>query len=224
MPQASPNHDPAGVAPAIFSLYICLMQAITDLSQLNPEGTYSYADYLSWRFEQAVELFRGHILKMSAPNRRHQQISFRLSGIFFLQFRKGTCEAYTAPFDVRLPDRTKAKKANEDVFTVVQPDLCVVCDKDKLDEKGCIGAPDLVVEILSAGNSKKEMRLKKDLYEENGVREYWIIDPERETLHQYTLQENGIYTLPSIFLSDDTVTSTIFSELQVPLSEVFGVE
>lgn len=197
------------------------MQPITDLSQLDPNGTYSYADYLSWQFEQAVELIKGHILKMSAPNRRHQKISMQLSVSLSIAFKGRPCEVYAAPFDVRLPDKNRSQKANKEVFTVVQPDLCVICDLDKLDEKGCVGAPDFVIEILSAGNSKKEMRLKKSLYEENGVREYWIIDPERETLLQFVLQPNGVYAPPAIFVSDEQAQSAIFPELKVNLEEIF---
>ncbi len=115
-------------------------------------------------------------------------------------------------------------KANKDILTVVQPDLCVVCDLEKLDDKGCIGAPDLIVEILSASNSKKEMRTKKELYEETGVKEYWIIDPTHQTLLQYTLQEDGIYSPPQIFVHDEIVQSTAFTSLIVDLNDIFEEE
>ena len=156
------------------------MEKIDNLSQLDLNGTYSYADYLTWQFEQAVELIKGKIFPMAAPNRKHQIISREIHGIMYMFFQKAPCEFYAAPFDVRLYDKKKTIKANKDVFTVVQPDLCIICDETKLDDKGCIGAPDLIVEILSPGNSTKEMRTKKDLYAETGVREYWIIDPEHE--------------------------------------------
>ena len=200
------------------------MKKITDISQLDPNGVYNYADYLTWQFEQTVELIKGKLLKMAAPNRKHQKISWQLSGRFYNAFKGLPCEAYAAPFDVRLLDKKKSEKANKDVLTVVQPDLCVICDKEKLDEKGCIGAPDLIIEILSASNSKKEMRTKKELYEENGVKEYWIIDPTHETLFQYSLQDNGIYTSPLIFVNDETVQSTVFPTLEIDLSELFESE
>lgn len=200
------------------------MQHITDISQLDPKGSYTYADYLTWKFEQMVEIIKGKILQMAAPSRRHQDISWQLSGKFYTTFKKEKCKAYAAPFDVRLLDKAKSAKANKDVRTVVQPDLCVVCDLEKLDDNGCLGAPDLIVEILSTGNSKKEMRTKKNLYEENGVREYWVIDPLRETLVQYVLQGDEQYGPPQIFVSDDSVQSAIFPTLQVPLAEVFESE
>ena len=200
------------------------MKKITDISQLDPNGVYTYADYLTWQFEQTVELIKGKLQKMAAPNRKHQKVSWQLSGRFYNAFKGLRCDAYAAPFDVRLLDKKKSLKANKDVLTVVQPDLCVICDKEKLDDKGCIGAPDLVVEILSASNSKKEMRTKKEIYEENEVKEYWIIDPTHETLLQYSLQENGTYTPPLIFVNDEIVQSTVFPTLQIDLSEIFESE
>jgi Uma2 family endonuclease len=147
------------------------MAEITSLSQLDMNGTYSYADYLTWKFEHPVELIKGKILVMAAPNRFHQGISWQLSGIFYNHFKNHPCRAYAAPFDVRLYDKQKSAKANKDILTVVQPDICVICDLKKLDEKDCLGAPDLAVEILSPGNSSKETRLKKGLYEESEIRE-----------------------------------------------------
>ncbi len=200
------------------------MKKITDIGQLDPEGIYTYADYLTWQFEQTIELIKGKLLRMSAPNRKHQEISWQLSGILYTALKEIKYNAYAAPFDVRLLDKKKSLLANKDVLTVVQLDLCVICDRSKLDEKGCIGAPDLVVEILSASNSKKEMRTKKEIYEENEVKEYWIIDPTHETLLQYSLQENGTYTPPMIFVNDETVQSSVFPTLQIDLSEVFEPE
>ncbi len=200
------------------------MKKITDISQLDPNGVYTYADYLTWQFEQTVELVKGKLLKMVKPNRKHQEISFQLNGLFYNVFKGLRYYAYAASFDVRLFDRKKSMKANKDVLTVVQPDLCVICDREKLDEKGCIGAPDLIIEILSASNSKKEMRTKKELCEENSVKEYWIIDPTHETLLQYSLQDDGIYTPPFILVNDETVQSSVFPTLQIDLSELFESE
>ena len=105
------------------------MAAITDISQLDLNGTYSYADYLTWKFEQTLELIKGKIfVPMAAPSRRHQQISWRLTLQIGELFKHHSCDAYAAPFDVRLFDKRKSEKANKDIFTVVQPDLCVICD------------------------------------------------------------------------------------------------
>ena len=118
-------------------------------------------------------------------------------------------------------DKTKSKKADKDIYTVVQPDLCVICDLGKLDERGCLGAPDLIVEILSPGNSSREMKVKKNIYEEAGVLEYWIIDPNQENLVRYNLQEDGFYGRPLIFVSSEKVPSVVFPDLLLDLNELF---
>lgn len=197
------------------------MSEITSLSQLDLNGTYSYADYLTWKFEEALELIKGKIIPMSAPNRRHQKISWQLTVAIGTHFKHHDCQAFAAPFDVRLYDKRKSAKANQDVLTVVQPDICIICDESKLDDKGCIGAPDLVIEILSPGNSSKEMRTKKELYEENGILEYLIFDPEHETVHQFGLLESGVYSSPVIYINEDTMTSIVFPDLYIDLMEIF---
>ena len=198
------------------------MAEITSLSQLDLNGVYSYADYLSWKFEEALELIKGKILLMSAPSRKHQDISREINGIFYNHFKKHSCKFYAAPFDVRLFDKHRSVKANKDVFSVVQPDVCVICDESKLDDKGCLGAPDLVVEILSPGNSSKEMRIKKLLYEENEIREYWIFDPEHETVHQFHLTDAGVYSPATIYINEDILDCVIFPDLKIELKEVFN--
>jgi Uma2 family endonuclease len=197
------------------------MSEITSLSQLDLNGTYSYADYLTWKFEEALELIKGKIIPMSAPSRRHQKISWQLTVSIGTHFKHHDCQAFAAPFDVRLYDKRKSVKANQDVLTVVQPDICIICDESKLDDKGCIGAPDLVIEILSPGNSSKEMRTKKELYEENGILEYLIFDPEHETVHQFNLLESGVYSSPVIYINEDTMTSVVFPDLHIDLMEIF---
>ena len=155
----------------------------------SPEYIYTYADYLKWKFEERRELFRGKIFKLSAPNTRHQIVSMKLrlrSGGFL---EKHPCFVFVAPFDVRLP--VKNRKKDNEITTVVQPDLGIVCDRSKIDQRGCCGAPDLVVEILSPGNSQKEVQLKFELYEEAGVTEYWIINPVEENIVAFILNEDG---------------------------------
>jgi Uma2 family endonuclease len=198
---------------------------IVSLSQLDvANGIYSYADYLTWKFDQTVELFKGKILEMSAPSRRHQGMSMELSVIVYQKFKGHHCKFYAAPFDVRLYDKTKSAKANKDIFTVVQPDICIICDLEKLDENGCIGSPDLVIEILSPGNSSKEMKLKKALYEESGVREYLIFDPEHENVFQFYLTETDVYSPATIYVDDEILTSVIFPDFQINLKEIFEAE
>ncbi|ATA92987.1 Uma2 family endonuclease [Capnocytophaga canimorsus] len=190
---------------------------ITDINQLDLNKTYSYADYLLWKFKERVELFRGKILKMSpAPSTKHQIISGNIHFELKLHFKEQACKLFSAPFDVRIP---KQSLEDKDIFSVVQPDLCIICDLSKLDERGCIGAPDLVVEILSPSNSKKEMKEKFQLYEESGVKEYWIIDPNQESVLVNVL-ENGKYHTQNPIVDDD-VNSIIFPNLKIHTDEIF---
>jgi Uma2 family endonuclease len=199
------------------------MKYITDINDLDLDGTYTYADYLTWRFEQSVELIKGKIFKMSpAPSAKHQKLVMKLSAKLFNHIQnESSCEVYPAPFDVRLLNKKKSSKANVEVYTVVKPDICVICDKAKLDERGCIGAPDLVIEILSPGNSKKEMKTKYALYEESGVQEYWIVFPSEHVLQQYVLNEQGKYELKNSFTEDEVFNANIFPELQIDLADIF---
>ena len=191
---------------------------ITSLNQLDlVNGIYSYADYLVWKIKERVELLKGKILEMSAPSPIHQEISGNLQGALFVFLKNSRCKLYTAPFDVRFP-----QKGESQVYTVVQPDLCVVCDLEKIDSKGCVGAPDLVVEILSPGNSKKEMKSKFALYQEEGVREYWIVDPDRELVFVY-VAENKKFK-PTIPIADDYVYSTIFPDFKIHTSDLFHIK
>ena len=191
---------------------------ITSLNQLDlVNGIYSYTDYLVWKIKERVELLKGKILEMSAPSPIHQEISGNLQGALFVFLKNSKCKLYTAPFDVRFP-----QKGESQVYTVVQPDLCVVCDFEKIDSKGCVGAPDLVVEILSPGNSKKEMKSKFALYQEEGVREYWIVDPERELVFVYVADNKKFK--PTIPIADDYVYSTIFPDFKIHTSDLFHIK
>lgn len=191
---------------------------ITDINQLDLNGTYTYADYLLWHFEERLELIKGKIFKMSpAPNTRHQKISGRLFLEIGSFFKNHSCQAFFAPFDVRLP--RKSQLSNQKIYTVVQPDLCVICDESKLDEKGCLGAPDLIIEILSPGNSKKEKDNKFDLYQENGVREYWLVDSADNTVYAYVLSDEGIYL--GLKPATETLRSTIFPGLEINVEDIF---
>jgi Uma2 family endonuclease len=192
---------------------------ITHISQLDKSKTYSYADYLTWRFEEFVELIKGKVFMMSpALAMRHQAIASRLHGIIFQYFRLHHCSTFFAPFDVRL---VKGKQADEDILTVVQPDICVVCDETKLDDRGCVGAPDWIIEILSPASSKKDLNEKYNLYEENGVREYWVVFPDSNIINQYVLQD-GVYQYINSFPQSARLAPAIFPELVVNLEEVFG--
>lgn len=186
---------------------------ITSIDQLDPDKTYTYADYLTWKLKERVELIRGRVLKMSpAPNVRHQRISRDLAFLMTAFLRNRPCELFTAPFDVRLPLPPHLQEQGS-ADTVVQPDLVVVCDPAKLDEQGCKGAPDLVVEVLSPGNSKREMKTKMELYESVGVKEYWMVDPEQECVLCYCLGADGRYQGSRPYFAEDNIPSCVLEGL-----------
>jgi len=200
------------------------MTIITQLSQLDLNATYSYADYLTWRLEETVELIRGKVMLMSpAPNLKHQRVITNLGGLLYTFFHKKPCKLFYAPFDVRLYDSKKSVVANQDIFSVVQPDLCVICDNNKLTEQGCSGAPNWIIEILSPGNSKKEMHLKYELYQENGVTEYWLVYPYEQAVYQFVLNsETNLYQLFAMYAGDDIAKPYLFPDLAIDLTDVFA--
>jgi Uma2 family endonuclease len=200
------------------------MTQITELSQLDPDGTYSYADYLTWQFEETIELIRGKIMLMSpAPNVKHQRLSRNLLLIIGNYLHKSPCQVFHAPFDVSLYNSRKSKLADREIFTVVQPDLCVVCAPEKLTVQGCSGAPDWIIEILSAGNTKKEMHLKYELYQENGVTEYWLVYPYEQAVYQFILNaQTEKYELYAMYAGDDIAKPALFPELAIDLADVFA--
>jgi Uma2 family endonuclease len=191
------------------------------LSDLDLSKTYSYADYLQWNFEERLELIKGKIFKMTpAPNLFHQELSVIITGELYSYLKGKPCRVFSAPFDVRLSrksDSTEEKK----IYTVVQPDVCVVCDPTKLDSKGCTGAPDIAVEILSPGNNQKELRNKYEVYEESGVKEYWIISPQDESFLKYTLIE-GSYQPSRLMTIGDIITTPILPGFELSLETVFA--
>ncbi len=194
---------------------------ITDINQLDLNKQYSYADYLTWQFEERVELIRGWIWKMSpAPLRIHQMVFGVLFNEVYNYLNGKPCHAYAAPFDVRLTNKRKSKE-DKNVISVVQPDISVICDSSKLDDKGCIGAPDWIIEILSPGNSKKEMREKFSLYEENGVREYWVVSTAQQYLQVFDLiNEKFVYR--ATYLNDDQIPVGIFEGFSIDGGKLFA--
>lgn len=199
------------------------MAKITELSQLDLTASYSYADYLTWQLNEAVELIKGKILLMSpAPNVKHQKLSIFLASRLFNYFENKACQVFSAPFDVRLYDRNKSLLANKEIATVVQPDICVICDNSKLDEQGCNGAPDWIIEILSKGNSQKEVKIKHVLYAESGVKEYWLVFPYEEVINQFVLNEDSQrYQLSNSYAGDDVAASHLFPDLKIDLVALF---
>lgn len=191
---------------------------IDKLCDVDFSSTYSYANYLRWRFDERLELIRGKVFEMAAPSVTHQRLLLRLAVDFDAAIKGRNCETFIAPFDVRLPNKSKA---NKDIYTVVQPDICVVCDQNKLDAKGCIGTPDLIVEILSPGNSNRDLKVKYELYEEFGVKEYLIIDPERNVFLKYNLNKMQKFELEQAFKGDEVYTSAILPGMAISPDQIF---
>ncbi len=165
--------------------------------------TYTYADYQQWLENERCELIDGVAYAMTAPLRIHQEVVFEIGGQIrdYLKTHPNICKAYVAPFAVRLP---KAHQNDEETDTVVEPDILLVCDPNKLDRRGCRGAPDWIIEVLSSSTALKDMNLKRDLYEQQGVKEYWLVQPEEHWVMVYTLNEQGIYTKPLVLGMDKT--------------------
>ncbi len=189
------------------------------LADLDLNKSYTYADYFKWTFEERVELIKGKIFKMSpAPNSLHQRLSMNISGPMWSYLKGKPCQVYSAPFDVRLPRRSKD---DQDIITVLQPDICVICDLSKVDKRGCIGAPDIVVEILSPGNNTKELKNKYEAYEEAGVKEYWVVSPQDKTFLVYTLIDKH-YTPSRLMVAGDVITSPALPGFSLDLTELFA--
>jgi Uma2 family endonuclease len=188
-------------------------------SDLDLSKTYTYADYLKWTFDERLELIKGKIFTMSpAPGSVHQRLAFTLARWIGNYLEGESCEIFVAPFDVRLPRRSADDR---EIITVVQPDICIICNGIKVDDKGCLGAPDIVVEVLSPGNNKKELKNKYEVYEESGVLEYWIIHPIVQTFLKYTLVD-GRFQPSKLLTFGDEVTTPILPGFVLSLDKLFA--
>jgi Uma2 family endonuclease len=188
------------------------------MGALPKEETYfTYADYKEWELAEGerYELIYGEAYAMSAPNTEHQAILMEISSRFHEYLRGKSCKVFPAPFDVRL-----FYEEDESDDTVVQPDIVVICDEKKRGPEGCRGAPDLVIEILSPSNTAIEMRRKLKLYQEAGVREYWIVDPKNRDITVHRFQGKTILT--DTYGDTDTITATLFPDLKIALEQVFA--
>jgi len=174
---------------------------------------YTYADYLEWDDDERWELIDGVPYLMSAPTVRHQEILGNLYLIFGNYLKGKPCKVYLAPFDVRL-------NADTTDDTVVQPDLQIICDKSIMMNTGCIGAPDMVVEILSPSTSRKDRLLKFNAYQKAGIQEFWIIDPEDKITVVHILENGKFFT--KMYQETDKAPVHILDGFEVDLAEVFA--
>jgi len=171
---------------------------------------YTTADIYALPEGQRAELIHGVLYDMAPPNTYHQRISFSLARKIanYIDLNKGTCEVFPAPFAVFL---------NADDKTYVEPDISVVCDKNKLDERGCNGAPDFIIEVVSPSSRKMDYSTKNALYSDAGVREYWIVDPEKKRTTIYRYEEDAA---PVIFPFDQTIMAGIYGDLNINMGEL----
>ncbi len=190
-----------------------------------PESEYgfTYADYLSWTFKERVELIKGKIFKMSpAPLITHQKIVANINNYFARKVDGFPCNVLFSPVDVKLIGKPFRRKVKDDeIFTVVQPDLIVVCDEEKLqDPRSINGAPEMVVEVLSPGNTKTETKHKFKLYEENGVLEYWVVHPPYKYVEVFILK-NNLFGSATIYEMGDIINCSVLKGITIPVIEIF---
>ena len=185
---------------------------------LPQENRYTLADALAWDEQERIELIDGYPVMMAPPNRAHQKISGELFGQLRDYLKGKKCEVYAAPFAVRLFEQDGDRP--EDVDTLVEPDVSVVCDPSKLDDTGCRGAPDLVMEVLSPSTTRHDRFTKFNLYQRAGVREYWIIDLADKSVQVFVL-EDGHYTAQEFGTAGDMVRVNVLKDCAIDLSQVF---
>ena len=189
------------------------------LLQNEPDRIFTYKDYLTWNDNERWELINGTAYNMApAPSVNHQRVAMELGRQFANFLYDKPCEVFSAPLDVRLPE---TNEKDEDTKNVVQPDIVVICDSSKLDEKGCKGAPDLIIEIVSPASASIDNIKKMELYEKNGVKEYWIVHPIYKIITIYKITENGLYGKPEIYSEKDKIEVELLKGLTVDLSLVF---
>lgn len=186
---------------------------------LPQENRLTFADVLAWPEDERAELIAGVPVNMAPPSRAHQKIVVELARQLANYLEGKRCEVYAAPFAVRLFER--AGDRPEDVDTMVEPDLAVVCDPEKLDERGCKGAPDLIVEVLSPSTQRHDRLTKYNLYERAGVREYWIVSPEERTVQVSVLQADGRYRVVELYTSGDVAKVNVLEGCFLELSKVW---
>ena len=185
---------------------------------LPQEARYTLADALTWDEQDHIELIDGYPVMMAPPTRAHQKAVAALTGQFYDYLKGKKCEVYPAPFAVRPFERDS--DSPEDVDTMVEPDITVVCDRSKLDAQGCKGAPSMIIEILSPSTQRHDRLTKLNLYQRAGVGEYWIVNPEDRTV-QVMLLENGIYRVTDVRTAGDVIKVNSLEGCYLELEKVF---
>ena len=185
------------------------------------KARYTFADCLTWEENERIEIIDGEVFMMAPPSSIHQEIVAELTRQFGNYLEGKRCKVYPAPFGVRLFER--GGESPEDVDTMVEPDLSVVCDRNKIDKHGCKGAPDLVIEILSPSSLRHDRFVKLALYQRAGVRDYWIVEPETQTVQVYTL-ESGILQPCAFYGAGDVAKVNVLDGCFIELGKVFPTD
>lgn len=179
-------------------------------------GSWTYADYLGWPEGERWELIGGIAWACALPSRRHQQVLMALGSLIWSYFQGRPGQVYAAPFELRLPD------AGGGIAAVLQPDLCVVTRRERLDERGCLGAPDWILEVVAPESVSQDFIRKLPLYERHQVPEYWLVHAGDETIQAYSLGEDGRYGRAAIHARGDVAHCPRFPGLHIELDRVFG--
>jgi len=183
------------------------------------KARYSLADCLTWDGNELIEIIDGEVFMMATPSRIHQKISGELFRQLANYLEGKKCEVYSAPFCVRLFEQDGDRP--EDVDTVVEPDISVVCDRSRLDQYGCKGAPDLIIEILSPSSLRHDRLVKLNLYKRSGVREYWIVNPDEQSVQVFLL-DGGILQIHEVYGPEDIAKVNVLEGCFMELSKVFA--
>ncbi len=184
------------------------------------KARYTFADVLTGEEDERIELIGGEVVMMSPPSRIHQEISGALFAQLYSYLEGKPCRVYAAPFAVRLFE--KDGETPEDIDTMVEPDLSVVCDSGKLDERGCKGAPDLVIEILSPSTRRHDRLVKLGLYQQAGVQEYWIVNPEDKTVQVMLQDGHGLLRIHEDYGREDVARVNVLEGCFIDLGKVFS--
>ncbi|MBK8623914.1 MAG: Uma2 family endonuclease [Saprospiraceae bacterium] len=180
--------------------------------------SYTYGDYLKFDIEEMVEIIRGKIFRMSpAPRIKHQGISGNLFATIHSMLKGKSCKVFNSPVDIVLP--IENKKRNKST-TVVQPDICVICDPKIIEDKAIFGVPDFIIEIVAGKDVKKDTQIKFDLYQEAGVGEYWIVFADIKLVEVFIL-ENSKYQRLNAFSEDDFVPVKTIPGLEISIDDIF---
>ena len=179
----------------------------------------TYADYLTWQDNKRWEVLDGIPCMQVAPSWQHQVISRELMTQFNLYLKDKECQVFASPFDLRIPENDES---DEEVETILQPDIVVVCDKNKLKGSGYYGVPSLVVEITSPSTTKVDKILKFNKYEHAGVKEYWIVEPDGKVVSVFTLQSNNRYGRPETYSEENSIKVSVLPDFIVDLNTIFG--